>query len=770
MRSKKSFLYFMVIAAMCILLPGYGYSHEGGKELTGVFYQVEGLKYETQTGSGMTDKGGEFEYRPGEIVTFSIGKLVLGSAPGSKLMTEAHLVPAVSGDVTKIKNQIVTNMARFVQSLDKGSNVENGITISHHTAEVVTKYKNAINFNQSEAAFTADPNVVALFAELDLTLRTPAQGRNLLRRTLYGIHKTTDVKIPTGGRSYVLGDVYRPIWDGKYPPLLNLGPYGKTFYHGCICNQADLQTAETNEHNYFENGRTQFGVPFENHETPNTVDWVPKGYVVVRIDGAGYCNSPYDPGTTRRDVFSYREAQNLYDAIEWAAVQPWSNGNVGLWGISYYAMNQFNVAQLQPPSLKAMIPISGDINSYRDYNWEGGIYTELFLNWWWYSLSRGFHCGTITDPNPFDASKSHPFDDPAIYGPTGSLSISPDMGKVTVPFIDITGVGGVEIHARGGHEAYILSASEDKKLIQSIDMIGDAYGPDGVSEQMAFFDYWLKGIDNGVMDEPPVKVAIRTGNGQYFQRYEEDWPIHRTQYTRYYLDASPSTWVGDGKRDDFMILSKTVPTGEMSRTYSSEVSVGSIWPPVPPPNPTPCWATGVSFVTEPLENDMEIAGSIKLVTWVSSTTSDMDTYASVRVMDENKKEVDYAGTGAGQAAATGLLKVSHRKLDLQKSTIYRPYHTHLEADYAPLTSSNPVEAQVEIFTTTALIKKGWRIRLDVQPYEGCGNPMKRAYDATYHDGGFNTIYTGPKHRSYLQLPVIPPKHDEHHGHHGHDRD
>jgi hypothetical protein len=336
------------------------------------------------------------------------------------------------------------------------------------------------------------------------------------------------------------------------------------------------------------------------------------------------------------------------------------------------------------------------------------------------------------------------------------------MNKVTAPFLDITGVGGPEIHARGGHWAYILSASKHKKLIQSMNEQGDAYSTDpnnpaGLVAQMPFFDYWLKGIDNGVMGEPPVEVAIRTGGGQYTLDSENEWPIARTQYTKYYLDASPSTWVGDGLRNDFMILSETAPTGEMSRTYSSQVNVGTIWPPTVPPS-TPCWATGVSFVTDPLENDTEIAGGIKLVTWVSSTTSDMDLYASVRVMDENNNQVDYAGTGVGLAAATGLLKVSHRKLDLQKSTIYSPYQTHLEKDYAPLTSSNPVEAQVEIFTTTALIKKGWRIRLDVQPYEGCGNPFIRAYDATYHDGGFNTIYTGPQHRSYLQLPVIPPKH------------
>ena len=96
----------------------------------------------------------------------------------------------------------------------------------------------------------------------------------------------------------------------------------------------------------------------------------------------------------------------------------------------------------------------------------------------------------------------------------------------------------------------------------------------------------------------------------------------------------------------------------------------------------------------------------------------------------------------------GALKVSHRKLDPERSTVYRPFHTHLEKDYQPLVPGEAVECEVEFWPTTALIKKGWRIRLDVMP--GL-DPL----DGSYQKHASNTICTGPKHLSYLQLPSIP---------------
>jgi len=202
-----------------------------------------------------------------------------------------------------------------------------------------------------------------------------------------------------------------------------------------------------------------------------------------------------------------------------------------------------------------------------------------------------------------------------------------------------------------------------------------------------------------------------------------------------------------------MQLQTEVPEKEMKSTYSAEVKWG-----VDPP-----WSYGVCFITEPLPEDIVIAGYIKLVLWVSSSSYDMQLHATVRVVDENNMDVPYAvGSQAMNKffpVGQGALKVSHRKLDPEKSTIYRPWHTHLKEDYQPLTPGEVVETEVELWPTTALIKKGHRIRLNVQPATGEGlmMPVYDPMDDKYQIGASNTIYTGPDHLSYLQLPVIPPK-------------
>jgi putative CocE/NonD family hydrolase len=450
------------------------------------------------------------------------------------------------------------------------------------------------------------------------------------------------------------------------------------------------------------------------------------------------------------EQFSYQEAKDFYDAIEWLAKQPWCNGKVGIWGGGYFAMNAYNVAALQPPSLKAMIPIGGDSNSYRDYIFtSGGLYNT-------FNGVLKNSCGEWQGVEWVDIAMANPFDDPSIYGPKGKICISPEIEKITVPFWSGMGLSGT-LHTRGTSEAFIRASSKHKKMtmISETNIHFWAYAPQFLEKHMAFFDYWLKGIDNGIMNEAPINMMVRTGWGGYYWQDEHEWPLARTKYTKLYLDASPSDWAGDGKRNDFFKLGPAIPRAEQSRTYNAGVE----W------NPETCWQHGISFVTEPMAEDTLLAGYMKLVIWVSSTTHDMELHASVRVMDENNREVHYP-VGVFDAAGLlyfpigfGGLKVSHRKLDPALSTVYRPYHTHRKKDYQPLTPGEAVEAEVEIWPSTALIRKGWRLRLDVGPVSGSGIGLRihDAADQSYQKGSANTVYTGPKHPSYLQLPVIPPR-------------
>ena len=219
-----------------------------------MFYDspVEGLEYQTQTLSGLTNEKGEFQYHAGETVTFSIGGLVLGSVLGSSMITPAHLAVEVGGNIRMLKKYAVTSLARFLQSLDKGGDIEERIAITEETRNIMKKYIYKIDFEQTEEEFTNDANVQALFAELGVKLRTGAQARNHLRRTLYGIKKMTDVIITLSDGVKLYADVYIPIAEGKYPAILWTGCFGKCFHDGLICDEASLLEHEDLEDKWFE--------------------------------------------------------------------------------------------------------------------------------------------------------------------------------------------------------------------------------------------------------------------------------------------------------------------------------------------------------------------------------------------------------------------------------------------------------------------------------------------------------------------------------------
>jgi hypothetical protein len=165
-----------------------------------------------------------------------------------------------------------------------------------------------------------------------------------------------------------------------------------------------------------------------------------------------------------------------------------------------------------------------------------------------------------------------------------------------------------------------------------------------------------------------------------------------------------------------------------------------------------------------MEQDTVLAGYSKLALWVASTSEDMDIYVALRVLDADFSEVDFCGPALIPGISTefyplakGWLKASHRKLDAVRSTEFRPKHTHLRADYAPLRDGEIVPVEVEIIPNTGLIRQGHRLRVDIQPHTGVGHGMRHAYDPAYHDGAQNTIYTGPDHPSYVQLPIVPSR-------------
>ena len=727
-----------------------------GEVLTGVMAgPVAGLAFATPTFAGVTNDRGEFHYRAGEGVSFSIGRLVLGATAGAPRVDLAQLVPRVAGKIDRLHDPLATNLARFVQTLDRDGKVETGVVIAAAVHEVVDR---GLNFMLPAADFAADPAVVDLLARLDATpgvftdrvprtLRSAAAARNELRRNIRGIVKATDVRVPLRDGSYVLADVFRPADGGPAPVIMNKGFYGKSFYHECICSAADAEAKEELEDRFFSGNPD--GLQYENHESVDAAEWVPHGYACVRVDARGVCNSP---GT--QAPFSVQEAEDYFDAIEWAGTQPWSNGNVGLWGMSYLAMTQHNVASLRPPHLKAMIALGTDADIYNEALYGGGLFGAGFWNWWWKIWSGKNHCGERRETDWMARALATPFNDPAAYGPRGTIFMSPDLSQATAPVWIVGPQTGVTIHQLGSSETFIRSTAAALRRFDFVDAwFPYSYAETTIADHRRFFDHFLKGIDNGVATEPPVRVQVRTGGGSYFVLHEGEWPIARTEYRRWYLDATPSDR-GPG------LIGDSPPTTVALADYSAEVDTG---PPILAPTGADTESrrsSGVLFVGEPLAEDMMLAGYMKAGLWVSSTTADMDVFVSLRVLDENDREIRYEAVVHPidpvhpHPVGHGMLKVSRRALDPARTADHWPVQSHAAADHAPLTPGEIVHVEVGLNPSSALIRRGCRLRIDIQPYSPAGLPV-RAYDAGYHANATNTIHTGPDQPSYIQLPLIP---------------
>lgn len=786
------------VTGMVCLCVSQSFAAQGPATLRGVFFDfpVQGLRYEASPSGlyGLTETDGGFHYRDGDRLTFRLGDLVLGTTAGKSWLTPQDLVPAAKGDVHVPR---LNNIGMLIQSLDRNGNIEDGIELTSVAHEVVRTSAVKLDLDTpSEELFkiiegTLLPEMTKRGAFVPVTggvmkntdekgshyARTPEMARNQLRRTAAGIMRLTDVKIPLrdydavrNPEAYLLGTLHRPVGPQvptKVPVVLNVGVYGKDKIFGSLCSREQLQIQEKVDDRY-RSGNPDHK-PYENHESVDTFVWVPHGYAVLRVDEAGIGRSP---GVLR--PWSRQGALNYVDTIEWSGTQSWSNGNVGTNGISYYAMTQWMMSQYLPKSthLKAMIPWEGGTDLYLDDWYTGGLFTTSFIRMWSFGNSRNNCSGKAPSTEFAQRWIDNPTNEPEVWDEHRT-----DFSKVTVPFLSAAGIDNMTFHPRGNLMGFRFAKSAHRLLrVQTGSHLTPFYSLPGVADQLAFFDFWLKGIDNGIMSKPRIKLAVRTGDerGSYWA-YAHEWPLPHTQYTKFYLDARPEAALKvDGTMPVYQLhpssdvvtakksWSTSAPTEQASATYSAQVKpITQVAGPPPPKfvRPQACDTYGISFATPPLAETITLAGYAKLVTWVSSTTEDMDIHASLRVYDKKGKQVVYATEEEHRIdlpekppIQMGRLKVSHRKLDAEHSTFFQPVHTHLARDVQKLQPDQIVQVDVEFWPLTAEIKKGHRVVVDVQPYHGCGHAWPHEYGN--YNSGMNTVHTGPGRESYLQLPIV----------------
>jgi predicted acyl esterase len=572
-----------------------------------------------------------------------------------------------------------------------------------------------------------------------------------------GMRIDWDVPIAMDDGLVVRADVYRPIPDGPYPVILSYGPYGKGLHFEDL--YTDQWRRMTAEHPDITAGSTS---QYQNWEVVDPEKWVADGYVCVRVDSRGAGRSP---GVL--DIWSAREATDLYRSIEWAAGQPWSTGKVGLNGISYYAMNQWQVAALQPPHLCAICVWEGAADYYRDLSHHGGILCTFGRAWFPSQVirvqhgrgNRGYRSrmtgGWVSGPPTLTEEElggsRRDFYEDCVLNPLASddywRSRMPDWSKVTVPLLSSANWGGQGLHPRGNFEGFVRAASRQKWLeVHGIEHWTHFYTDYGLTLQKKFFGHFLKGADTGWTKQPSVVLQVRHPGERFVERHEHEWPLARTRWTKLYLNPAGQSLV-------------RAPVAKPGRVRYEGLG------------------DGVTFLTAPLEAATEITGPIAAKLYVSSETTDVDLFLVLRVFAPDMKEITFQGAlDPHTPIAQGWLRASHRKLDPALTRRYRPYHTHDEKQ--PLTPGTVYELDVEIWPTSIVVPAGYRIGLTVRgrDYEYPGGPgvglgtlgaVFTGVGPFQHNdardrppevfGKKVTLYAGSGRPSHVLLPVIPAK-------------
>lgn len=444
---------------------------------------------------------------------------------------------------------------------------------------------------------------------------------------------------------------------------------------------------------------------------------------MVRADETGIGQSP-----GKLDTMSRRASEAFFDIVEWAARQSWSDGQVGLLGISYYAGSQWRVAARQPEGLKCMIPWEGMSDYYRDRCRHGGILSSKFIRFWWDrqvvsnqygkpgKAARNWGPDTIegdlseeelvanrNDQNEDNANNR--FRDDEYYA-----SKEYDLSDIQVPLLSVGNWGGILLHLRGNVEGWNHAGSK-LKYLRFITGRHDLpfYYPEEVEVQRSFLDAFLKGDDRvgwSVAGKvPQVDLCLRKGDvgfnnpageRSFKRRSEKEWPIARTQYTPYYLASDLS-------------LSTNASTTSAKLSYRA---LGTIDDP-----------QLLQFTTAPFEAETEITGHIVAHLNVSMSPhpggpmpKDIDLFLSLRHLSPQGQEISYTGT-AGDAVplCKGWLRVSLRKTNPThaKHRPWLPYRDYFSIDVQPVICGEVYPVDVEIWPTNVVMEKGDKLLVEI---------------------------------------------------------
>ncbi|KAL2019410.1 hypothetical protein VTK56DRAFT_9701 [Thermocarpiscus australiensis] len=579
--------------------------------------------------------------------------------------------------------------------------------------------------------------------------------------------QNVDVPLRTGN-GLIRCNVYRPKTSTPVPVLVTYGPYGKDIHYSAF--HAESFSQVNPEHKSTHSA----------WETPDPGFWTCHGYAVVRGDEIGTGQSPGILDTMSRDT-----SEAFCDLIEWAADQPWSSGKVGLLGVSYYAGSQWRVAARKPKGLAAMIPWEGMSDYYRDRCRHGGILSNAFIRYWWdrqvvsnqYGLpgraERNWGPDTIEGDLPEDVlvanrrdqtvdNRVNRFRDQEYYA-----SREYDMGDIEVPLLSVGNWGGILLHLRGNIQGFIQAGSKFKYL-RMITGRHDLpfYYAEEVEIQRGFLDAFLKGDDRigwtqeGSLKIPAVNLVIRQGNAGYNnaekeramfpRRQEGDWPLARTQYTKFFL--TPDLGFTSNQQEG---LARVESAGRRKLSYRA---LGTIQNP-----------QSIQFTTQPFAAQTEITGHIVAHLNVSvspdrggPTPSDIDLFVTLRHIGADGEEIFYTGTAGDPVPLNkGWLRVSLRKVNGQhpKHRDWLPHRDYTSKDVLPVIQGEVYAVDVEVWPTCVVVEEGGRLMFEVASGDTQGSgiflhddPVDRSPEVFQ---GTNNLHFGAQFPNYVVLPIIP---------------
>ena len=543
----------------------------------------------------------------------------------------------------------------------------------------------------------------------------------------FAMHDEKDIYVTMRDGVRIALRIYRPHAEGEFPTLFVASPY-----------QYDTDDLPS--------------LPLFLWRETGPVEWyVQHGYAYVRMDvrGAGKSEGTYG-------YLDRAEQEDCTEVIEWIARQPWSNGKVGGYGQSYYAMIQWLVAGWNTPSLTCIAPYDGFVDPYRGSAYNGGIYAPFFPSWYagvranntMRPAGRPNGPGTMPDL-PGEALAHATYD--AWWKERSAYERLPE---VNIPVLSIGHWGKVGLHLRGNILGYEQVKGPKKLVVTGMRNTVEAHHLfDTIefheNELLPFYDHYLKGIDNGFMEGNPVKLFVR---GENAYREETAWPLANADSVSYYLSAGPTnsvTSLNDGA------LSTDRPTAtDSSTTYAY---------------PDDQWASGVvartsngmdpvarvlTFTTPELAIDTEVTGCLVLELYASSDQPDTDFI--VKISDVLPLDVDKRAAGEQPEfvnVTKGWLKASHRQKDDARSTPSRPFHTH--ADPQPLEPGRVYKFEIEVHPASYRFKAGHRIRLELANGDSTFTDGNFSHQYLWFKQGADTIYHDAERPSRLLLPVVP---------------